>query len=137
LREVGKNLRLPILSDFERNMLFGKDAMRNSTSRLGPMIEGSPRLAATHASNSLASSSRTWFSTGTNKAGFFDFIFLTVLCSLIHTPKTLGNTYSGPKIEFLFWRQIPNFGAQSNFRTLFCQVKVFVMIGLENCDKKV
>jgi hypothetical protein len=89
------------------------------------MIEGSPRLAATHTSNSLASSSRTWFSTGTNKAGFFNFIFLRALCSLTHTPKTLGDAYIGLKIGFLFWRQIPIFGAQSNFRTSFCQVKAF------------
>jgi hypothetical protein len=73
---VGKNLRLPIRSDFERKMLLGNDAMRNSTSRLGPMIEGIPRLAAMQTSSSLASSSRTWFSTGTNKADFFDFISL-------------------------------------------------------------
>ena len=44
--------------------------MRNSTSRLGPMIEGMPRFAAMQTSSSLASSSRTWFSTGTNKADF-------------------------------------------------------------------
>jgi hypothetical protein len=34
-------------------------------------MEGSPRLAATQASKSLASSSRTWFSTGINKTGLF------------------------------------------------------------------
>ena len=51
-------------------MLLGKDAMRDSTSRLGPMMEGSPRLAATQASKSLASSSRTWFSTGIKSGGF-------------------------------------------------------------------
>jgi hypothetical protein len=57
-------------------MLLGNDAMRNSTSRLGPMIEGIPRLAAMQTSSSLASNSRTWFSTGTNNADGFDFIFL-------------------------------------------------------------
>ena len=36
------------------------------------MMDGSPRRAAMQASKSLASSSRTWFSTGINKTGFFD-----------------------------------------------------------------
>jgi hypothetical protein len=50
-------------------------------------MEESPRFAATQASKSLASSSRTWFSTGINKTGFFDAMFLVVLRSLIHPSK--------------------------------------------------
>ncbi len=64
-------------------MPLGKDAIRDSMSRLGPMMEVSPRLAATQASKSLASSSRTWFSTGINKTGFFDVMLVVVLRSPI------------------------------------------------------
>jgi hypothetical protein len=45
------------------------------------MMDGSPRLAAMQASRSLASSSRTWFSTGINKTGFFDVMAPVVLLS--------------------------------------------------------
>ena len=55
--------------------------MRDSSSRLGPIMEGSPRLAAMQASKSLPSSSRTWFSTGINKAGFFVVILFAKLLS--------------------------------------------------------
>ncbi len=60
-------------------------------SRLGPIMEVSPRLAATQESKSLASSSRTWFSTGINKTGFFDVMLLVVLRSLIHPAKNDWN----------------------------------------------
>jgi hypothetical protein len=52
--------------------------MRASSSRLEPMMEDSPRLAAVHASKSLASSSRTWFSTGININGLFNVILWQV-----------------------------------------------------------
>jgi hypothetical protein len=51
-------------------------------------MDGSPRLAAMQASKSLASSSRTWFSTGINKSGFFDVIAPVVLLSPFY-PKGL------------------------------------------------
>jgi hypothetical protein len=44
-------------------------------------MDGSPRLAAMQASKSLASSSRTWFSTGINKTDFLDVIAPVVLLS--------------------------------------------------------
>jgi hypothetical protein len=52
-------------------------------------MDGKPRLAAMQASKSLASSSRTWFSTGINKTGFFDVITPVVLLSYF-LPKDLN-----------------------------------------------
>jgi hypothetical protein len=65
---------------------------------LGPIIEGSPRLAAMQASNSFASSSRTWFSIGINKTGFFDFIAPSFLLShfcpeSLNLAQTISNQY--------------------------------------------
>jgi hypothetical protein len=70
-------------------MLLGKDKlrMRDSISRLGPIMEGSPRLAAMQASKSLPSSSRTWFSTGINKTGFFGVMPFVNLRSRFHPAK--------------------------------------------------
>jgi hypothetical protein len=59
-------------------MLLGKDAILSSISRFEPTIEVSPRPAAMHASKILASSSRTWFSTGINKVAFLNDILVSI-----------------------------------------------------------
>jgi hypothetical protein len=51
-------------------MLDGKASIRISISRRDPMTDEKPRCAATQASSSFGSSSRTWFSTGISNKGF-------------------------------------------------------------------
>ena len=76
--------------------------MRDSSSRLGPIMEGSPRLAAMQASKSLPSSSRTWFSTGINKAGFFVVILFAMLLLRFFKQPPLNNVFDPPHCIHVF-----------------------------------
>jgi hypothetical protein len=58
-------------------------------------MDVSPRLAATQASRSLASSSRTWFSTGINNTGFFIVISFFTLASNFSTFNSALSTVLG------------------------------------------
>ena len=73
-------------------MLRGYESIRNSNSRRDPMTDEKPRCAATQASNSLASSSRTWFSTGI-KSNLFsdDMVLLVVRKSILLLADYAGN----------------------------------------------
>jgi CMP-N-acetylneuraminic acid synthetase len=53
-------------------------------------MDVNPRFAATQASRSLASSSRTWFSTGISNTGFFNVLsFLSTATAIIHECRML------------------------------------------------